>query len=150
MNSAGTLNWASFRRQLGGNIHTDLETPPQLGVVRWPSAGDTAGYSQAHSSFFNLDDQGLNWEEGMPPDLRSGTSCLRSTTSNNRSCTSQLISGTFWLGSTTLLAFKHQTLFKCHKSQTECLECSRTPGRRSGTPPLNSVLRTRASTLQAS
>ena len=24
---------------------------------------------------------------------------------------------------------KHQTLFKCHKSQTECLECSKTPGR---------------------
>jgi len=29
-------------------------------------------------------------------------SCLRSTTSNNRSCTSQLRSGTFLLGSTTL------------------------------------------------
>ena len=24
---------------------------------------------------------------------------------------------------------RHQTLFKCHKSQTECLECSKTPGR---------------------
>ena len=34
---------------------------------------------------------------------------------------------------------KRQTLFKwhkCHKSQTDCLECSKTPGRRSGTPPL--------------
>jgi len=27
--------------------------------------------------------QGLNWGGGIPPDLRSGTSCLRSTTSNN-------------------------------------------------------------------
>jgi len=43
-----------------------------------------------------------------------------------------------------------KTLFKCHKSQTECLECSKTPGRRSGTPPLLSVLRARASALQAS
>jgi len=34
---------ASFWRQLGGNFHTDLATVPQL-VVRWPSAGDTAGY----------------------------------------------------------------------------------------------------------
>ena len=40
--------------------------------------------------------QGLNW--GIPPDLRSGASCLRSTTSNNRSCTSQLRSGTFLAG----------------------------------------------------
>jgi len=44
---------------------------------------------------------------GIPPDLRSGTSCLRSTTSNNRSCTSQLRSsqlrsGTFLLGFTNL------------------------------------------------
>jgi len=38
--------------------------------------------------------QGLNWGE-VPPDLRPGTSC-------NRSCTSQLRSGTFLLGSTTL------------------------------------------------
>jgi len=30
----------------------------------------------------------------------------------------------------------HETLFKCHKSQTECLECPKTRGRRSGTPPL--------------
>ena len=45
---------------------------------------------------------------------------------------------------------KHQTLFKCRKSQTECLECSKTPGRRSGTPPLLSALRARASALQAS
>ena len=116
----------------------------------------------------------------IPPDLRSGTSCLRSTTSNNRSCTSQLRSGTFLLGSTTLHSVylsiffcthdvlykrspsrsfchlrlfmlgvdrccKHQTLFKCHKSQTECLECSKTPGRRSGTLPLLSALRARAS-----
>ena len=40
---------------------------------------------------------------GIPPDLRSGTSCLRSTSSNNRSCTSQLRSGNFLLRSTTLL-----------------------------------------------
>ena len=38
----------------------------------------------------------------IPPDLRPGISCLRSTTSNNRSCTSQLRSGTFLPGSTTL------------------------------------------------
>jgi len=38
----------------------------------------------------------------MPLDLRSGTSYLRSTTSNNRSCAPQLRSGTFLLGSTTL------------------------------------------------
>ena len=31
---------------------------------------------------------------------------------------------------------KLQTQFKCHKSQTESLECTKTPGRRSGTPPL--------------
>jgi len=30
---------------------------------------------------------------------------------------------------------KCKTLFKCHKSQTECPECSKTPGRRSGTSP---------------
>jgi len=35
---SGTLNWASFWRQLGGNFHTVLATLPQLGVVRWPSA----------------------------------------------------------------------------------------------------------------
>jgi len=41
---------------------------------------------------------------GISPDLRSGgTSYLRSTTYNNRSCTSQLRPGTFLLGSTTLL-----------------------------------------------
>ena len=45
---------------------------------------------------------------------------------------------------------RHQTLFKCHKSQTECLECSKTPGRRSGTPPLLSALRALSSALQAS
>jgi len=47
---------------------------------------------------------------------------------------------------------KRQTLglFKCHKSQTECLECSKTPGRRSRTPPLLSAFRARASALQAS
>ena len=28
---------------------------------------------------------------------------------------------------------KRQTLFKCHKSQTECHECSKTPGQRSRT-----------------
>jgi len=102
----------------------------------------------------------------IPPDLRSGTCYLRSTTSNNRSCTPQSRSVTFLLGSTTLHSLyfsiffcthdvlykrsplrsfchlhlsmlvvdrccKHQTLFKCHKSQTECLECSKTPGRRS-------------------
>jgi len=39
---------------------------------------------------------------GILSDLRSGTCCLRSTTSNNRSCSSQLRSGTFLLGSTTL------------------------------------------------
>ena len=32
----------------------------------------------------------------IPLDLRSGTSCLRATTSNDRSCTSQLRSGTFF------------------------------------------------------
>ena len=45
---------------------------------------------------------------------------------------------------------KHQTLFKCHKSQTECLECSKTPGRRSGTLPVLSALRARASALHTS
>ena len=43
----------------------------------------------------------LNW--GDPAGhLRSGTSYLRSTTSNNRSCTPHFRSGTFLLGSTTL------------------------------------------------
>jgi len=42
---------------------------------------------------------------------------------------------------------KHQTLLKCHKSHTECPGCSKTPGRRSGTPPLLSALRARASAL---
>jgi len=85
--------------------------------------------------------QGLNWGRGITPDLRSGTSCLRSTTSNNRSCTSQLRSGTFLLGSTTLLGrtqAPNTTLMP--QKQTECLECSTTPGRRSGTPPLLSAL----------
>jgi len=45
---------------------------------------------------------------------------------------------------------KHRTLFKCLKSQTECLEYSKTPDRQSRTPSLLSVLRTRASALQAS
>jgi len=94
---------------------------------------------------------GVKLGGGIPPDLRSGTCYLRSTTSNNRSCASQLRSGTFLLGSTTLLVeSKHQTLFKCHESQTEFLECSKIPGRRSGTPPLLSALRSRASALQAS
>jgi len=117
---------------------------------------------------------------GIPPDLRSGTSCLRSSTYNNRSCTSQLTSGPFLLGSTTLhicssiflcmmlcknvvvhghfvicilsmlgvdKCCKCQTLFKCHKW---CLECLKTHGRQSGTLPLLSVLRARASALQAS
>ena len=39
---------------------------------------------------------------GIPPDLRSGSSCLRSTTSSDWSGTSQLRSGTFLLGATTL------------------------------------------------
>jgi len=48
--------------------------------------------------------QGLNCRGGeIPPDLRSGTSYSRSTTSNNGSCTSQLRSSTFLLGATTLL-----------------------------------------------
>jgi len=46
---------------------------------------------------------------GILPDLRSGISFLRSTISNNRSCTSQLRSGTFLLGSTTL----HSLYFFC-------------------------------------
>ena len=101
--------------------------------------------------------QGLNWVGGVPPDLRSGTSCSKSTTANNRSCTSQL--GSTTLHSLSLVYFslcvmfckkmcghsvilhlstlgvdrccKRQTLFKCHKSQTECLECSKTPCRES-------------------
>jgi len=40
--------------------------------------------------------EALNWGRGIPPDLRSGTSCLRSTTSTNRSCTRQLRSGTLF------------------------------------------------------
>jgi len=43
---------------------------------------------------------------GIPPDLRSGTSYLRPTTSNNRYCTS-LKSSTFLLGSTTVLGSIH-------------------------------------------
>ena len=120
----------------------------------------------------------------IPPDHRSGISYLRSTTSNNRSCTPQLRSGTFLLGSTLCRVYiwvffcvcimfcktcspsrsfchlhlstlgvdrccKRKTLFKCHKSQAECLEYSKTPGRRLGTPPLLSILRARASALQA-
>ena len=45
---------------------------------------------------------------------------------------------------------KHQTLFKCHRSPTECLECSKTPGQRSGAPPVLSALWAPASALQAS
>ena len=45
---------------------------------------------------------------------------------------------------------KRQTLFKCHKSRTKCPERSKTHGLRSGTPPLLSALRARASTLNAS
>ena len=39
---------------------------------------------------------------------------------------------------------KRRALFKCHKSQRECLECSKTPGQRSETQPLLSALRARA------
>ena len=123
---------------------------------------------------------GVKLGGAIPPDLTPRTSCLRSTTSSNRSWTSQLRSGTFLLGSTTLHSeyfslctmfckknvFLHghfvicicpcfvwidayQTLFKCHKSQKECLECSKIPGWWSGTPPLLSALRARASALQA-
>ena len=46
---------------------------------------------------------GVKLQGGIPADLRSGTSYSRSTTSNNGSCSSQLRSGTFLLGSTTLL-----------------------------------------------
>jgi len=92
---------------------------------------------------------GVKLGGGIPPDLRSATSYLRSITSNNRSCTSQLSSGTFLLGSTTLLGrIQASTLLKCHKSQTECLECSKTPGQRSGTPPLLSAVRTPALALK--
>ena len=42
----------------------------------------------------------------IPPDFRSGTPYLRST-SSNRSCTSQLRSGTFLPGSTSLLGRIH-------------------------------------------
>ena len=45
---------------------------------------------------------------------------------------------------------KHQTLFKCYKSPTECLECSKTPGQRSGAPPMLSALWAPTSALQAS
>jgi len=45
---------------------------------------------------------------------------------------------------------KRQTLLKCHKSETQCLEYSKIPGRRSRIPPLLSALRARASALQAS
>ena len=34
------LNW----RQLGWNFHTDPGNPATVGVARWPSSGDTAGY----------------------------------------------------------------------------------------------------------
>ena len=64
----------------------------------------------------------------IPPDLRSGASRLRSTTSNNRSCTSQLTSGTFLLGSTTLRSlylsfFSVCMMFckkKCSRSRSFC------------------------------
>ena len=93
---------------------------------------------------------GSKWR--ISPDLRSGgTSYLRSTTSNNRSCTSQLRSVPFcWDPPLCWVESKHQTLFKCNKSQTECHECSKTPGRRSGTPPLLSAVRVLVSALQAS
>ena len=67
---------------------------------------------------------------GVKLDLRSGTFYSRSTTSNNKSCTSQLRSGTFLLGSTTLLGrIQASNTILSHKSQTECVECSKTPGR---------------------
>ena len=110
-------------------------------IISYSSLGRTVRHVQA-----------IIWAGGrIPSDLRSGTSYFRSTTSNNRSCTSQLRSGTFcWDPPLCWVESKHQTLFKCHESQAECLECSKTPGRRSGTPPLLSALRARASTLQAS
>ena len=65
-------------------------------------------------------DQGLNWGEGIPPDLRSDTSCLRSTTSNNRSCTTtQFRSGTFLLGSTTLHGL-YLRIFLCTMFWKKC------------------------------
>jgi len=55
------------------------------------------------------------------PDRRSGTSYLRSTTSNNRSCTPQLRSGTFLLGST--LCTVYFWVFFCVRIMF-CKKCS--------------------------
>ena len=50
---------------------------------------------------------------------------------------SQLRSGSFLLDPPLCwVESKHETPFNCYKSQTECLECWKTAGRRSGTPPL--------------
>jgi len=57
----------------------------------------------------------------IPPDLRSGTSCLRSTTSNNRSCASQLRSGTFFLGSNHPAQFIFEYFSLC---MMFCKKCS--------------------------
>jgi len=61
VNFAGTLNWASFWRHLGGTFHTDLPgKPATVGVVRCPSAGETAGHRLHRSKLtpvsFDLDD----------------------------------------------------------------------------------------------
>ena len=95
--------------------------------------------------------------------LRSGTFLLRSTTLHSLYLSILLYawcfvkcspSRSFYLLHMTMPGVdrccKRQTLFKCRKSQTECLKCSKTPGRRSGTPPLLLALRARASALQAS
>ena len=37
---------------MGGNFYTDLATLPQL--VRWPSAGDTAGYTYGDSDVISM------------------------------------------------------------------------------------------------
>jgi len=46
VNSVGMLNWASILETVGQKFSHGPSNPDTVGVVRWPSAGDTAGYRE--------------------------------------------------------------------------------------------------------
>jgi len=89
-----------------------LSHPHSLSLARRPQVPRQQYRHGVYRHFISTTPPVTNWHQSWytrvklggipPPDLRSGTSCLRSTTSNNRYCTSQPRSGTFLLGSTNL------------------------------------------------
>jgi len=82
-----------------------LSHPHSLSLARRPQVPRQQYRHGVYRHFISTTPPLTNWHQSWytrvklggipPPDLRSGTSCLRSTTSNNRYCTSQPRSGTF-------------------------------------------------------